>query len=186
MQPVQPVQPESPVSFVLPPTIDPVPLPPEQSTAPIDNIFADQKTSKSLDVTSIITKRLNAMRKLQDNPLDSEAIKLMYRTQKDVRNNFKLKSSSIKNKHQLFFFSRCPPGQIQNLYLVNSLAALVLAFYRQKSLPLAFKHGLKELVHLFYSFAFFVKFKWLYDTNETICMQCDLLRKHLILTFYFC
>lgn len=39
---------------------------------------------KDLDVTSIITKRLNAMRKLQENPLDSEAIKLMYNTQKDV------------------------------------------------------------------------------------------------------
>lgn len=59
------------------------PLPPieHQST---DNIFADKTMSKDIDVTSIITKRLNAMRKLQDNPMDSEAIKLMYRTQKDV------------------------------------------------------------------------------------------------------
>lgn len=39
---------------------------------------------QNLDVTTIITKRLNAMRKLQDNPLDQEAIKLMYNTQKDV------------------------------------------------------------------------------------------------------
>lgn len=36
-------------------------------------------------MSTIITQRLNAMRKLQDNPLDSEAIKLMYNTQKDVR-----------------------------------------------------------------------------------------------------
>ena len=41
---------------------------------------------QELDVTSIITKRLNAMRKLQENPMDSEALKLMYNSQKDVSN----------------------------------------------------------------------------------------------------
>lgn len=52
-----------------------------------DNIFAEMTSggsTKDLDVTAIITSRLNAMRKLQDNPLDSEALKLMYNTQKDV------------------------------------------------------------------------------------------------------
>lgn len=80
-------------SFAAPPPIEPPPAPPalpaitastssaHQST---DNIFADKVIPKDLDVTSIITKRLNAMRKLQDNPMDSEAIKLMYKTQKDV------------------------------------------------------------------------------------------------------
>lgn len=72
-------------SFAAP--VEPVPAP---STAPSvqqtsDNIFAHKAAPKDLDVTSIITKRLNAMRKLQDNPMDSEAIKLMYKTQKDVR-----------------------------------------------------------------------------------------------------
>lgn len=58
------------------------------NSAPVstDNIFAGVgQNTKDLDVTSIITKRLNAMRKLQENPMDSEAIKAMYRTQKDVR-----------------------------------------------------------------------------------------------------
>lgn len=52
--------------------------------APSTSIFPDSSGGKELDVTSIITKRLNAMRKLQDNPLDTEALKLMYNTQKDV------------------------------------------------------------------------------------------------------
>lgn len=39
---------------------------------------------QNLDVTSIISQRLNAMRKLQDNPHDVEAIKLMHTAQKDV------------------------------------------------------------------------------------------------------
>lgn len=78
-------EPEPPrPSFAAP--IEPVPAP---STATVqhtsDNIFAHKAAPKDLDVTSIITKRLNAMRKLQDNPMDSEAIKLMYKTQKDVR-----------------------------------------------------------------------------------------------------
>lgn len=107
---IPPVQPEPTVCFALPKAVEPpsIPLPvqpvpvpvpvsvptklSEQPPVSIDNIFADQKTSKDLDVTSIITKRLNAMRKLQDNPLDSEAIKLMYNTQKDVRNRKQLKS----------------------------------------------------------------------------------------------
>lgn len=62
----------------------PAPVPVPIPTPSNDNIFADKVTGKELDVTSIITKRLNAMRKLQENPMDSEAIKLMYRTQKDV------------------------------------------------------------------------------------------------------
>lgn len=79
-------------SFTVPAAIEPPPVPPPippalaLPTQPVtaDNIFADKITPKDLDVTSIITKRLNAMRKLQENPMDSEAIKLMYRTQKDV------------------------------------------------------------------------------------------------------
>lgn len=53
---------------------------------------------KNLDVSSIITKRLNAMRKLQDNPLDSEALKLMYNTQKDVSSASKFSFGLILNK----------------------------------------------------------------------------------------
>lgn len=39
---------------------------------------------QNLDVTSIITQRLNAMRKLQDNPHDSDAMRSMNNAQKDV------------------------------------------------------------------------------------------------------
>lgn len=60
------------------------PPPPAEEPAPPSSIFPETNGSKDLDVTSIITKRLNAMRKLQDNPLDTEALKLMYNTQKDV------------------------------------------------------------------------------------------------------
>lgn len=66
----------------LPTVVEPVPIPPPQS---VDNIFAGTSTGKNLDVSAIITSRLNAMRKLQDNPLDTEALKSMYNTQKDVR-----------------------------------------------------------------------------------------------------
>lgn len=39
------------------------------------------------DVSEIISQRLNAMRKLQDNPNDVEATKTLYETQQNVRNN---------------------------------------------------------------------------------------------------
>lgn len=67
---------------VPPPVVESVPIPPPQ---PVDNIFADTSTGKNLDVSTIITSRLTAMRRLQDNPLDTEALKSMYNTQKDVR-----------------------------------------------------------------------------------------------------
>lgn len=76
---VPPVAPMQSVPVIATP--DQLPIP-----QPADNIFADTGAGKDLDVTSIITKRLNAMRKLQENPMDSEAITLMYRTQKDVSN----------------------------------------------------------------------------------------------------
>lgn len=58
--------------------------PPVDEPISSSSIFPESSGGKELDVTSIITKRLNAMRKLQDNPLDTEALKLMYNTQKDV------------------------------------------------------------------------------------------------------
>lgn len=76
--------------------VEPVPAPVEPI---VDNIFADKIVGKDLDVTSIISKRLNAMRKLQDNPLDSEAIKLMYKTQKDVRSPSILKPIGLQWMH---------------------------------------------------------------------------------------
>lgn len=90
-KPVPPpvVAPAATVPVPLPVPV-PVPRKPEPTASTStggDNIFAEMNSgvsTKDLDVTAIITSRLNAMRKLQDNPLDSEALKLMYNTQKDV------------------------------------------------------------------------------------------------------
>lgn len=67
-----------------PPQYEKQPIEPTTDSTQNNSIFPDTHAGKDLDVTTIITKRLNAMRKLQDNPLDSEALKLMYNTQKDV------------------------------------------------------------------------------------------------------
>lgn len=47
-------------------------------------VFPTNPEANKLDVSTIISNRLNAMRKLQDNPADAEAIKLLYNTQKDM------------------------------------------------------------------------------------------------------
>lgn len=47
-------------------------------------VFPTNHEANKLDVSTIISNRLNAMRKLQDNPADAEAIKLLYNTQKDM------------------------------------------------------------------------------------------------------
>lgn len=156
-------EPEQPrPSFAAPPAIEPPPLPvPAPSAAPTpaaptspsqsqhqssDNIFADTGTGKNLDVTSIITKRLNAMRKLQDNPMDSEAIKEMYKTQKDVRSKtFDAQNSLFFNRSLFgFLLFRCPLGRVRSLFRVSLRAALAQVFYQRKSLPLVFKRGPKE------------------------------------------
>lgn len=95
-QPVsQPISQPAENTLVQPPkqpllAIEPAPVPAPQQEQSNDNIFADTSCGKGLDVTAIITTRLNAMRKLQDNPLDTEALKLMYNTQKDVRSSTEL------------------------------------------------------------------------------------------------
>lgn len=172
---------EQPDSFVAPANAEPIspmltPPPPPQIThlpsvppaepQPTDNIFADTSAGKDLDVTSIITKRLNAMRKLQENPLDSEAIKLMYRTQKDVSSNEEsCAPSHVNSSHSFKLFIvlsllfRCLHGLVRSLFLVNLLVALVLAFYQRKNLPLAFKPGPNELVSLFKTFFLFLDCK---------------------------
>ena len=40
----------------------------------------------SKDITSIVTQRLNAMKKLNDNPSDPEALKELYDAQKEMSN----------------------------------------------------------------------------------------------------
>ncbi|XP_036326002.1 protein SON [Rhagoletis pomonella] len=61
-----------------------VPVPSSTDTATAgNNIFPDH-SGPQIDVSSIISKRLQAMRRLQDNPMDPEAIKMMYNSQKDM------------------------------------------------------------------------------------------------------
>ncbi|XP_055529798.1 protein Son [Wyeomyia smithii] len=94
-------QPLPPEPAPIAPTL-PVPLPAELSVAPPPinlnslppsvaaiepppiEVFPTNQEAIKLDVSSIISQRLNAMRKLQDNPADAEAIKLLYNTQKDM------------------------------------------------------------------------------------------------------
>lgn len=67
------------------------------------------------------------MRKLQDNPLDQEAIKLMYNTQKDVSTENRLDECCDS---AVMFRYRCRHGLIQNLYLDNLLVVPVLIFFQ--------------------------------------------------------
>ncbi|XP_037917370.1 protein SON isoform X2 [Hermetia illucens] len=62
------------------PTVARVPEVPIPQPAP--SIFP--QVESHVDVTSIIAKRLNAMRKLQENPTDPEALKMMYNSQRDM------------------------------------------------------------------------------------------------------
>lgn len=88
------------------------PLEAPATNTDISPVFPDSLDSGKLDVSSIITKRLNAMRKLQENPEDFEAKKLMFNTQKDVGLFLVLKSNYLFLNS---FFSRCLPGQLPNL-----------------------------------------------------------------------
>lgn len=56
------------------------PSPPKD---PVPTVFP-KAINPNVDVSSIISMRLNAMRRLQDNPMDSEAIKMIYNCQQDM------------------------------------------------------------------------------------------------------
>uniref|UniRef100_A0A182IS69 G-patch domain-containing protein n=1 Tax=Anopheles atroparvus TaxID=41427 RepID=A0A182IS69_ANOAO len=49
-----------------------------------NSVFQNQSDGPTLDVSQIVSQRLNAMRKLQENPSDPEARQLLYNTQKDM------------------------------------------------------------------------------------------------------
>ncbi|XP_058130392.1 protein Son [Anopheles ziemanni] len=49
-----------------------------------NNVFQTQPDAPMLDVSQIVSQRLNAMRRLQENPADPEARQLLYTTQKDM------------------------------------------------------------------------------------------------------
>lgn len=67
----------------LPPTLPSIPtpevVPPSESVFPITD-----PSASNVDVSMIISQRLDALRKLQENPLDPIALKTMYNAQKDV------------------------------------------------------------------------------------------------------
>lgn len=77
---------------VAPPTIQqtvpsfPQPVAPPISTPVAENqsVFPTTHNIGNLDISNIVTQRLNAMRKLQDNPNDYEAQSLLNSAQKDV------------------------------------------------------------------------------------------------------
>lgn len=64
-------------------------------------------------MSSIISQRLNAMRKLQENPQDNDAMKLMENSQKEVRWSLVV----LLTGDNILFFYRCPLGQPPNLHL---------------------------------------------------------------------
>ncbi|XP_055593539.1 protein Son [Uranotaenia lowii] len=81
--PVPPYMPVPNLENPPPPIASALPIPATIEPPPVQ-VFPVQQENNSLDVSTIISNRLNAMRKLQDNPADAEAIKLLYNTQKDM------------------------------------------------------------------------------------------------------
>ncbi|XP_004529310.1 protein SON [Ceratitis capitata] len=69
-----------------------VPVPSSTDAHISGNKVFPEQSGQQFDVSSIISKRLQAMRRLQENPMDPEAIKMMYNSQKDM-------SSWASSKH---------------------------------------------------------------------------------------
>ena len=93
------------------------------------------------DVSEIISQRLNAMRKLQDNPNDVEASKILYETQQNVNYSNKLpKLCSL-----MIQFYRCLLGQPQKLHLDNFSEVQKLECFLKRNFRLETKHGLRKI-----------------------------------------
>lgn len=72
----------------IPPSVMPtdIPMPETQHQASQQlSVFPTMTGAANLDITNIVSQRLNAMRKLQENPNDFEAQILLNSAQKDVR-----------------------------------------------------------------------------------------------------
>jgi len=62
--------------------------------APEDRVFEEpDKNLKDMDIGSVVTERLNAMRKLQDNPHDVEALKIVQEAESLMQNWAKSKET---------------------------------------------------------------------------------------------
>ncbi|XP_016950384.2 protein Son [Drosophila biarmipes] len=114
-QPVPPPISKEPV----PPTpatpfVPEVPIPSTTPTtpAPSASIFPEV-TPPSMDVSSIITQRLSAIRRLQDNPADSEALKMMYNAQRNM-------SSWANSKHLPGQFTGSTGAQVMKAHELSS------------------------------------------------------------------
>ncbi|XP_058054014.1 protein Son [Anopheles bellator] len=83
-----------------------------QQPGPPDNVFQPQPDGPQLDVAQIVSQRLNAMRKLQENPTDPQARQLLYNTQKDM---------------SVWASSKVMPGQFLGTTGVNCLSQRELA-----------------------------------------------------------
>ncbi|XP_011184991.2 protein Son isoform X1 [Zeugodacus cucurbitae] len=106
-----------PVSIPPPPIqqifVPDVPVP-SSADAPVGAIKVFHELSgPQLDVSSIISKRLQAMRRLQENPMDPEAIKMMYNSQKDM-------SSWASSKHLPGQFTGSTGANILSMRELNS------------------------------------------------------------------
>ncbi|XP_053657772.1 protein Son-like [Anopheles marshallii] len=77
-----------------------------------DNIFNTQSDAPIIDVSQIVSQRLNAMRRLQENPSDSDARQMLYNTQKDM---------------STWASSKAMPGQFLGSTGVNCLSQRELA-----------------------------------------------------------
>jgi len=84
--------PEAPLA-IEPPKPEPEPAPSIEPVKPVEEA-AEPKTDKvfepvkepSKDISSIVSQRLNAMKKLSNNPNDPEALREMYDAQKEMTN----------------------------------------------------------------------------------------------------
>ncbi|XP_017103791.2 protein Son [Drosophila bipectinata] len=97
------------------PFVPEVPIPsatPAPKPAPSESIFPEV-APPSMDVGSIITQRLSAIRRLQDNPTDSEALKMMYIAQRNM-------SSWANSKHLPGQFTGSTGAQVMKAHELNS------------------------------------------------------------------
>ncbi|XP_068152165.1 protein Son [Drosophila tropicalis] len=91
----------------------PAPPTPKAPPTPANTSIFPVTAPPSMDVSSIITQRLSAIRRLQDNPADSEAIKMMYNAQRDM-------SSWASSKHLPGQFTGSTGAQVMKVHELNS------------------------------------------------------------------
>ncbi|KAI4460206.1 protein son [Holotrichia oblita] len=88
--PIPVIAPPLPSEIALPPPIEPTPPttvaaivapPPPQAGV---QVFPTSTPNENIDIAAIVTQRLSAMRKLQENPNDVQALNSIYKAQKEM------------------------------------------------------------------------------------------------------